>query len=64
MRVNLRRRIAFVAVLVIAIGTAAGPILVAMNARRTSRAQKATVSPIAVAADPPVDAANGGRKAA
>jgi hypothetical protein len=51
-------------VLIIALGTAVGLSLLAITARRRSHVQDATVSPIPVAADPPVDAANGGRRAA
>ena len=52
------------AVLVIALGTAAGMGLVIVISRRKYPVQKATVSPIPVAAASPADAANEGRKAA
>ena len=52
------------AILIIALGTAAGLSLLVINARRSARVQNATVSPIPVEADPPSDAANGGRRAA
>ncbi len=52
------------AIVLIALGTAAGLGLLAITARRRSHVQEAAVSPIRVDARPPAGAANGGRKAA
>ena len=52
------------AILFIALGTAAGLILLVITERRRSRVQNATVSRIRAAAGPPSDAANGGCRAA
>jgi hypothetical protein len=52
------------AILIIALGTAAGLGLVAINARRRPHVQNAAASTIPFEASSPTDAANGGRKAA
>jgi hypothetical protein len=52
------------AILIIALGTAAGVSLLVINARRRAHLQNAAVSTLPVDAGPPAQAAAGGRRAA